>query len=85
MDENVLKKEFGKKDVTRLRNLMTGKHNSKNGQSVGYSKKQTFYKEGDICGAIKYNFVRWCNSGLKASLGLFTRRIEEYELFMNNT
>ena len=40
MDENVLKKEFGKKDVTRLRNLMTGKHNSKNGQSVGYSKKQ---------------------------------------------
>ena len=48
MDENVLKKEFGKKDVTRLRNLMTGKHNSKNGQSVGYSKKQTFYKEGDI-------------------------------------
>ena len=29
MDENVLKKEFGKKDVTRLRNLMTGKHNSK--------------------------------------------------------
>ena len=25
MDENVLKKEFGKKDVTRLRNLMTGK------------------------------------------------------------
>ena len=48
MDENVLKKEFGKKDVTRLRNLMTGKHNSKNGQSVGYTKKEEFYKEGDI-------------------------------------
>ena len=46
--ENVLKKEFGKKDVTRLRNLMTGKHNEKNGHSVGYSKKQSFYKEGDI-------------------------------------
>ena len=42
MDENVLKKEFGKKDVTRLRNLMTGKHNSKSGQSVGYNKKQSF-------------------------------------------
>ena len=40
MNENVLKKEFGKKDVTRLRNLMTGKHNNKNGQSVGYSKKK---------------------------------------------
>jgi|TARA_B100001778_G_scaffold190826_1_gene157233 hypothetical protein len=48
MDENVLKKEFGKKDVTRLRNLMTGKHNEKNGQSIGYNKKQTFYKEGDV-------------------------------------
>jgi|TARA_B100000035_G_scaffold126134_1_gene107360 hypothetical protein len=48
MDENVLKKEFGKKDVTRLRNLMTGKHNNKTGQSVGYSKKQTFYEEGDV-------------------------------------
>ena len=48
MGENVLRKEFGKKDVTRLRNLMTGKHNSKNGQSVGYSKKEKFYGEGDI-------------------------------------
>jgi len=48
MDENVLKKEFGKKDVTRLRNLMTGKHTSKNGQSVGYTKKEEFRKEGDI-------------------------------------
>ena len=45
MDENVLKKEFGKKDVTRLRNLMTGKHNSKNGQSVGYTKKKNFVKK----------------------------------------
>ena len=48
MSENVLKKEFGKTDVTRLRNLMSGKHNEKNGQSVGYNKVQTFYKEGDI-------------------------------------
>ena len=46
--ENVLKKEFGKKDVTRLRNLMTGKHNSKNGQSVGYNKADQFHKEGDV-------------------------------------
>ena len=27
---------------------MTGKHNSKNGQSVGYSKKEEFHKEGDV-------------------------------------
>tara|TARA_R110001599_G_scaffold65517_1_gene184640 strand:- start:582 stop:1154 length:573 start_codon:yes stop_codon:yes gene_type:complete len=48
MSENVLKKEFGKTDVTRLRNLMSGKHNEKNGQSIGYNKAQTFYKEGDV-------------------------------------
>jgi hypothetical protein len=48
MNENVLKKEFGKKDVKRLRNLMTGKHTNKSGQSVGYNKKQSFYEEGDI-------------------------------------
>mgnify|MGYP001196538881 FL=1 len=48
MNENVLKREFGKKDVTRLRNLMTGKHNNKSGQSVGYRKKETFHKEGDV-------------------------------------
>ena len=48
MDEKDKKKEFGKKDVTRLRNLMTGKHSNKNGQSVGYSKKEEFYKEGDV-------------------------------------
>jgi len=46
--DNVLKKEFGKKDVTRLRNLMTGKHNQKNGQSVGYNKADQFHKEGDV-------------------------------------
>ena len=46
--DNVLKKEFGKKDVTRLRNLMTGKHNEKNGQSVGYNKATQFHEEGDV-------------------------------------
>tara|TARA_R110001632_G_scaffold160220_1_gene278500 strand:- start:444 stop:953 length:510 start_codon:yes stop_codon:yes gene_type:complete len=27
---------------------MSGKHNEKNGQSIGYNKAQTFYKEGDV-------------------------------------
>ena len=45
MNENVLKKEFGKKDVTRLRNLMTGKHNNKAGQSVGYNKNNHFIRK----------------------------------------
>ena len=46
--ENVLKKEFQKRDVERLRNLMTGKYGDKTRSSVGFSKKQEFYKEGDI-------------------------------------
>ena len=46
--KNVLKKEFQKRDVERLRNLMTGKYGDKTRSSVGFSKKQEFYKEGDI-------------------------------------
>lgn len=48
MSDSILNKEFGKKDVTRLRNLMTGKSKNKTGESVGYSKADTFYEEGDI-------------------------------------
>ena len=44
----MLKKEFNPTDVTRIRNLVKGKYGSKTQQSVGYSKKQNFYKEGDI-------------------------------------
>jgi len=43
-----LKKEFTKKDVTRMRNLVKGKTGSKTGSSVGYSKKQEHYVEGDV-------------------------------------
>ena len=48
MSENILKKEFGKKDVTRLRNLVTGKTGEKTGQSVGYNQKEEFHEEGDV-------------------------------------
>jgi hypothetical protein len=46
--ETVLKKEFQKKDVERLRNLMQGKYGEKTRSSVGFSKSDTFYDEGDI-------------------------------------
>ena len=46
--DNVLKKEFAKQDVTRLRNLVQGKYGEKNNQGVGYSKKQEIYDEGDV-------------------------------------
>ena len=48
MKDNVLKKEFQKRDVERLRNLMKGKYGEKTRSSVGFTKADTFYKEGDI-------------------------------------
>ena len=46
--DNVLKKEFQKQDVERLRNLVQGKYGEKTRSSVGFSKKSEFHKEGDI-------------------------------------
>ena len=43
-----LNKEFEKRDVERMRNLIQGKANSSSGNQVGYKKKTTDYKEGDI-------------------------------------
>ena len=46
--DNVLKKEFARKDVERLRNLMQGKYGEKTTIGVGYSKPDEFHKEGDF-------------------------------------
>jgi|TARA_R110002096_G_scaffold140637_1_gene295198 hypothetical protein len=48
MKDNVLKKEFSKKDVNRARNLISGNDNSRTSQGVGYTKKHEHYKEGDV-------------------------------------
>ena len=48
MSDNILKKEFNKKDVERLRNLVKGKNSERTSQGIGYTKKEEFYKEGDI-------------------------------------
>ena len=48
MKNNVLKKEFSKKDVQRARNLITGDTTSRTTEGVGYSKKYEHYTEGDI-------------------------------------
>jgi len=47
MKDNVLKKEFTKKDVQRLRNIVKGKSGERTGKGIGYTKKQEFHKEGD--------------------------------------
>ena len=46
--DNVLQKEFQKRDVERLRNLMTGTYGEKTRSSVGFTKADEFYTEGDI-------------------------------------
>jgi len=48
MSENVLKKDFSKKDVQRLRNLVQGKYGDKTSTGVGYEKKYEIHNEGDI-------------------------------------
>ena len=46
--DNVLKKEFKKHDVQRLRNVLTGKAGERTTEGVGYTKAKEFYKEGDV-------------------------------------
>jgi len=48
MNQGQLKKEFSKKDVTRMRNLIMGKSGEKTQILTGYEKKSQTYKEGDI-------------------------------------
>jgi len=66
MKDNILKKEFNKKDVTRLRNLVKGNSKERTGQGVGYTKKEEFHKEGDIW---KENGRKWTiRDGVKENI-----------------
>ena len=48
MNESNLKKEFSKRDVQRMRNIITGNAGGVTGTQVGYSKQQQDYQEGDV-------------------------------------
>jgi len=48
MKDNVLKKEFSKKDVQRARNLITGNTSNRTTEGVGYTKKHEHHVEGDV-------------------------------------
>ena len=49
MSDSVLKKEFQKRDVERLRNLVKGKHGDRTTMGIGYSGKvREDHKEGDV-------------------------------------
>ena len=44
----MLKKEFNRRDVERMRNLISGKAESSSESQVGYKKKTIKRKEGDV-------------------------------------
>lgn len=46
--ESTLKKEFSKKDVQRMRNIITGKTGDRTQIQAGYEKQNQDHKEGDI-------------------------------------
>jgi len=48
MSESNLKKEFSKRDVQRMRNIISKKSGDATGTQVGYSKQHQDYQEGDI-------------------------------------
>ena len=53
----MLKKEFKRKDVDRMRNLITGNVDASSETQIGYKKKKVEYKEGKyyLSGVGKYN------------------------------
>jgi len=66
MKDNVLKKEFSKKDVHRARNLVTGNTNARTTEGVGYTKKHEHHVEGDVW---EENGRKWTiKNGLKQNI-----------------
>lgn len=66
MKDNVLKKEFSKKDVQRARNLVTGNTNARTTEGVGYTKKHEHHVEGDVW---EENGRKWTiKNGLKQNI-----------------
>ncbi len=62
----MLKKEFNRKDVERVRNLVKGKANESAETQVGYKKQTKEYKEGDIW---KENKKTWTiKNGIKQTI-----------------
>ena len=62
----MLKKEFKRKDVDRMRNLITGNVNDSSETQIGYTKKIVERKEGDVW---KENHKTWTiKNGIKQTI-----------------
>lgn len=66
MSDNVLKKQFERKDVQRLRNLINKDFGASTGIQVGYSKVEEIHNEGEIW---EENGKKWTiKGGIKQSV-----------------
>lgn len=71
MSEHNLKKEFSKRDVQRMRNIITGNAGSATGVQVGYSKQSQDYTEGDVW---EENGKQWTiKNGIKQTITKFDK------------
>jgi hypothetical protein len=71
MQENNLKREFSKRDVQRMRNIITGNTGGSTGIQVGYSKQSQDYQEGDTW---EENGKQWTiKNGIKQTLTKFDK------------
>ncbi len=81
MNNNVLKKEFSKKDVQRVRNLVKGSTGARTTEGIGYTKKHEHYKEGDVW---EENNRKWTiKNGLKQNITKMDKfkKIGKFPLF----
>ena len=71
MSESNLKKEFSKRDVQRMRNILTGNAGGATGVQIGYNKQQQDYTEGDVW---EENGKQWTiKNGIKQTLTKFDK------------
>ena len=71
MSESNLRKEFSKRDVQRMRNIITGNAGSATGTQVGYSKQSQDYQEGDVW---EENGKQWTvKDGIKQTVTKFDK------------
>ena len=71
MSDTNLKKEFSKRDVQRMRNIIGGNAGSSTGVQVGYTKQSQDYKEGDIW---EENGKQWTiKNGIKQTVTKFDK------------
>ena len=71
MSDTNLKKEFSKRDVQRMRNIITGNAGGSTGVQVGYSKQSQDYTEGDIW---EENSKQWTiKNGIKQTITKFDK------------